>query len=86
MDANTFVETPSMGKRYQLDDAKPKSWQFFQTVYEETNQRSEEPRSVAAVTAVATAAAAAAVRDRRQQLSVFQQLFMEFFLKIVDPE
>ncbi len=60
-------------RRYELDRTKPKAWQFFQTVYDESNHRSEMPRSM---------------RNRphrRPPLSVFQKLLTDFFLRVVDP-
>jgi hypothetical protein len=60
-------------KSYELDFTKPKAWQFFETFYEETNQRSEEPR----------------YRERRrrrgQKMPIMQKVMLDLFLRIVDP-
>ena len=68
-------------RRYELDHTKPKAWQFFETVYDETNHRSEMPRS-------SDAAAASGRRGRgrrRRPLSMLHQLMTDLFLRVVDP-
>ncbi len=70
-------------RRYELDRTKPKAWQFFETVYDETatttNQRSEMPRSSSSITFRQP-------RRHRKALSVFQRLMTDIFLSVVDPE